>query len=102
MMRTRCQVGHNDKRKLPLKKSVLSLNQQVYIPSHVILWASPVAQWQISHLPVQEMQETRAQSLRQEDPLEKEVATHSRILAWGVPWTKEPDGLQPVPGVPKN
>ena len=31
-----------------------------------------------------------------------EMATHFTVLAWGVPWTKEPDGLQPVPGVPKN
>ena len=99
-MRTRCQVGHNDKRKLLLKKSVLSLNQQVYIPSLIMLWASLVAQWQISHLPGQEIQETRVQSLCREDPLEKEIATHSRILTWGVPRTKEPDGLQPVPWVP--
>ena len=34
------------------------------------------------------------QSPGQEDPLEKEVATHSSILAWRIPWTEEPDGLQ--------
>ena len=34
------------------------------------------------------------QSLGQEEPLEKEMATHSSILAWRIPWTKEPDGLQ--------
>ena len=33
-------------------------------------------------------------SLGQEDPLEKEMATHSRILAWEIPWTEEPGGLQ--------
>ena len=33
-------------------------------------------------------------SLGQEDPLEKEMATHSSILAWGIPWTEEPRGLQ--------
>ena len=33
-------------------------------------------------------------SLGQEDPLEKEMATHSSILAWGIPWTEEPGGLQ--------
>jgi len=43
------------------------------------------------HLP---MQETRVQSLGQEDPLEKEIATHSSILAWEIPWTEEPGGLQ--------
>ena len=34
------------------------------------------------------------QSLGQEDPLEEEMATHSRILAWKIPWTEEPGGLQ--------
>ena len=38
---------------------------------------------------MQEMQETQVQSLGQEDPLEKEMATHSRILAWRIPWTEE-------------
>ena len=38
--------------------------------------------------------ETQAQSLGQEDPLEEEMATHSRILAWRIPWTEEPGGLQ--------
>ena len=40
------------------------------------------------------MQETRFQSLGWEDPLEKEVATHSSILAWRIPWTEKPGGLQ--------
>ena len=40
------------------------------------------------------MQETRVRSLGREDPLEKEMATHSSILAWGFPWTEEPGGLQ--------
>ena len=40
------------------------------------------------------MQETWVQSLGQEDPLEKGLATHSSILAWRIPWTKEPGGLQ--------
>ena len=38
------------------------------------------------------MQEMRVQSLVQEDPLEKEIATHSSILAWETPWTEEPGG----------
>ena len=38
--------------------------------------------------------ETRVQFLGQEDPLEKEIATHSSILAWEIPWTEEPGGLQ--------
>ena len=40
------------------------------------------------------MQEMRVQSLGQEDPLEKEVATRSSILAWRIPWREEPGGLQ--------
>ena len=40
------------------------------------------------------MQETQVQSLGQKDLLEKEMATHSRILAWEIPWTEKPGGLQ--------
>ena len=46
----------------------------------------------VKNLP--EMQETQVQSLVQEDLLEKGVATHSGILAWKIPWTEEPGGLQ--------
>ena len=45
----------------------------------------------VKNLPA--MQETGVQSLGQEDPLEKEMATHSSILAWRIPWTEEPGGL---------
>ena len=45
---------------------------------------------------MQEMQETRVWFLCQEHPLEKGVATHSRILAWEIPWMEEPGGLQSV------
>ena len=44
--------------------------------------------------PMQEIQEMRVQSLGLEDPLEEEMATHSSILAWGIPWTEEPSELQ--------
>ena len=40
------------------------------------------------------MRETQVQSLGQEDPLEKGMATHSSILVWGIPWTEEPSVLQ--------
>ena len=43
---------------------------------------------------MQEMQEMRVRSLGGEDPLEQEMATHSSILAWRIPWTGEPGGLQ--------
>ena len=53
-------------------------------------WHSLVAQ-RLKHLPT--VCETWVQSLGQEDPLEKEMATHSSILAWRIPWTEEPGGL---------
>ena len=46
----------------------------------------------VKNLPA--VQETRVQSLGQEDPLEKGMATQSSILAWRIPWTEEPSGLQ--------
>ena len=45
---------------------------------------------------MQEMQETLAQSLGQEDALEEEMATHSSSLAWRIPWAEEPGGLLSV------
>ena len=48
------------------------------------------------------MQETWVQSLGQEDPLEKGMATHSSILAWRIPWTEEPGRQAIVHGVTKN
>ena len=42
------------------------------------------------------MWDTQIQSLGQEDPLEKEMATHSSILAWKITWTEEPGRLQPM------
>ena len=44
---------------------------------------------------MQEMHEMYFQSLGREDALEEEMATHSSILAWRIPWTEEPGGLQP-------
>ena len=46
----------------------------------------------VKNLPA--MQETRVQSLGQEDPLEKGMAAHSNIFTWSIPWTEEPGGLQ--------
>ena len=43
---------------------------------------------------MQETQETQVQSLCQEDPLEEAMAPHSSTLAWKIPWTEEPGGLQ--------
>ena len=44
-------------------------------------------------IPMQETQEMQVQSLSQEDPLEKEMAIHSSIRAWRIPWTEESGGL---------
>ena len=48
----------------------------------------------VKNLPA--MRESRVRSLGQEDPLEKEMATHSSILAWKIPWTEESGGLQSI------
>ena len=56
-------------------------------------WASLWAQT-VKHLPT--MRETWARFLGLEDPLEKETTTHSSILAWRIPWTEEPGGLQSI------
>ena len=51
----------------------------------------------VKHPPaMQEIWETWASSLGQEDPLEEEMATHSGILAWKIPWIEEPGGLQSI------
>ena len=51
----------------------------------------------LKNLPaMQEMQETQVQSLGQKDPLEEGVAAHSSRLAWRIPWTEEPGGLQSI------
>ena len=62
-----------------------------YLPGTKLVDPSLVAQV-VKPLPA--MQETRVQSLGQEDPLEKEMATHSSTHAWKIPWTEEPDRLQ--------
>ena len=74
---------------------VLVLPQGIHImvsfELFIELKASQVAQ-RLKHLPA--MRETWVRSLDREDPLEKEMATHSSILAWRIPWTEEPGGLQ--------
>ena len=63
----------------------------IHLSSAKLIWGSLVAQ-RLKPLPA--MWETCVQSLGWEDPLEKEMATHSSILAWRIPWTEEPGGLQ--------
>ena len=64
----------------------------VYIYIHTHIFSSGSA---IKNLPaMQELQETQVLSLGREDPLEKGMATHSSVLAWRIPCTEEPGGLQ--------
>ena len=83
----------------PLGMSVLILREIFNVlisficfwPHHAACGASPVAQT-VKNLPA--MQETGVRFLGQEDPLEKEMATHSSIFAWRILWTEESGGLQ--------
>ena len=56
-------------------------------PSDSVLKNSPA---------VQEPQKAQVRSLGQEDPLEEGIATHSSVLAWRIPWTEVPDGLESI------
>ena len=71
----------------PASQSQVGVLQGPYCTTGTSLVAQTV-----KHLPT--MQETRVQSLGQEDLLEKEMVTHSSILAWKIPWTEKPGGLQ--------
>ena len=63
----------------------LLLNKETYLGKTLVVQL-------VNNLPA--MQETWVQSLSREDPLEKRMATHSGALAWRIPWTGEPGGLQ--------
>ena len=65
---------------------VMVISQYTHVSNH---WASQVAHM-VKNLLM--MQQTWVQSLAEEDPLEKEMATHSRILAWKIPWREEASG----------
>ena len=59
-----------------------------------LLWDFPGGSAVKNPPAMQEPQEIQVQSLGQKNPLEKDMATHSSILAWRIPWTEEPGGLQ--------
>ena len=65
-----------------------------YIVSFLNFPGASLVARMVKRLPA--MRETRVQSLVREDPLEKEMETHSSTLAWKIPWTEEPGGLQPM------
>ena len=67
------------------------LQSQVPTMPHILAKVFPITQM-VKNLPA--MQETQVRSLGWEDPLEKGMAIHSSILAWRIPWTEEPVGLQ--------
>ena len=74
------------------KTNAVRLMKNIPHPSQIFDgWLSLVAQM-VKNLPA--MRETWVQFLGREDPLEKGTATHSRILAWRIPWIEEPGGLQ--------
>ena len=79
-----------------MEENFLKLNKRMHIryPKLTLDLGLP---WQLSgkeNPPA--MQETQVRSLGWEDPLEKGTATHSSILAWRIPWTEEPGGLQSI------
>ena len=63
-----------------------------YLPGAKLWWRASLVAQMVKRLPM--MQETQVQSLGREDPLEKEMATQSSILAWNIPWTEDPGRLQ--------
>ena len=64
----------------------------IYILSTTTVFRAALVAQMAKNLPA--MQETQVQSLGWKDPLEKGMTTHSSILAWRIPWTEEPSGLQ--------
>ena len=76
--------------KVNIKGNVLKLMRNIYEKlTQVVLVVK-------NHLPVQETQETQILFLGLDYPLEEGMATHSSILAWRIPWTEEPGGLQSI------
>ena len=93
-----CGTCHKPRSNEACASQLLSLCCRAWKPSthfHIptLRWVSLVTQT-LKNLPA--TWETQVQSLGQEDPLEKGMATHSNILAWRIPWTEEPDGLQSI------
>ena len=82
---------------LELEKAASVFRDRIWYKSdlfifYYVVWASLAAQM-VKRLSA--MLETRIRSLGREDPLEKEMATHSSTLAWKIPWTEEPAGYSP-------
>ena len=84
---------------LPLLNCCLDVSHLPFLLSMVFLKRAPPVAQMVKNLPA--VWETRVGSLGQEDPLEKDMATHSSILAWEIPWAEEPGRLQSM-GVTKK
>ena len=81
---------------LTVKGSLYDLTNSLGYPVCFLQWVltkyAPLVAQTVKNLPA--VQKTQVLSLGREDPLEKGMATHSSILAWRIPWTGEPGGLQ--------
>ena len=78
------------------------LKEQLYDEDISMTTKDHLTAQRVKNLPaMQETQEVQIQSLGWKDPLEKEMDTHSSVLAWRIPWTEEPGRLQPM-GVTKS
>ena len=91
------QVQTGERKTVPHQGQPLSATSQqchfFFFSDYLFIWASLVAQQQRIHQP---MQKTMVWSLGWEDPLEKEMAARSSTLAWEIPWTEGPGGLQSI------
>ena len=81
---------------LQLRRSPQSCPLCALLSVTIGLWGFQNVSAHKACLPMQETQETWVQSLDWKDPLEEEMATHSSILAWRIPWAEKPGGLQSV------
>ena len=82
------KVGHNWATNTRVMQSEFKRTHQGLLSMrYTFIWASQLVQWKRISLP---MQETQLPSLAQEDPLEKEMTTHSSIFVWEIQWTEEP------------
>ena len=87
----RLRIGNNYTKTLTVVILVIKFTGDIYFLKFFVVGASLVAQ-RLKRLPP--MRETWVRSLGWEDPLEKEMAIHSSILAWRIPWTEKPSRLQ--------
>ena len=86
---------HSQARETGLVLSLMGCGSHESWP-HCLLGLPRWRWWSRTHLPMQETQETQVRSLGWEDPLEQDVAIHSSILFWRIPWTEEPGGLHSI------